>query len=136
MKKKYFLLSFVMACAFLRTATGTAQTPASKYAGAKQKESAGDADLNTKSVKVYRLGDPGVTGPKGLYTPEPEYSDAARRNLLEGKVGLDVVIDNKGRVGYVKVRKPLGMGLDENAVNTVKQWRFTPAMKDGAPVPI
>jgi TonB family protein len=136
MRHGHFLTSLILICVLLPTATGTSQTPATENAGPKQTQSSGDAESNAKSSKVFRLGDPGVTAPKALHNPEPAYTDDARRNNLEGKVGLNVIIDNKGRVSFVSVQKPLGMGLDESAVKTVKQWRFTPATKDGNPVAI
>jgi TonB family protein len=36
----------------------------------------------------------------------------------------------------MKVVRPLGMGLDQKALDAVKQWKFEPAMKDGKPVAV
>jgi protein TonB len=78
----------------------------------------------------------GVTPPKILYQPQPEFSDAARKLQIEGVVGLNIVIDSTGRVRNINVAKPMGAGLDENAVNTVSGWLFDPAQKDGRPVAV
>jgi TonB family protein len=69
--------------------------------------------------------------PKPLHTPEPEFSDAARSAHAQGKVYLYVLINAEGNVAGVQ---PLGMdayGLAQNAMNTVKTWRFKPAMCSG-----
>ena len=69
--------------------------------------------------------------PKALHTPEPEFSDTARSAHAQGKVYLYVLINAEGNVAGVQ---PLGMdayGLAQNAMNTVKTWRFKPAMCSG-----
>jgi TonB family protein len=55
---------------------------------------------------------------------------------LKGVVGLTVVVDDAGRVSDVSIVKPMVAGLDENAVNSVRTWRFAPATKDGRPVAV
>jgi TonB family protein len=69
--------------------------------------------------------------PKPLHTPEPEFSDAARSARAHGKVYVYVLINAEGNVAGVQ---PLGMdayGLALNAMNTIKTWRFQPAMCSG-----
>ncbi|HVZ15933.1 MAG TPA: energy transducer TonB [Terriglobales bacterium] len=72
--------------------------------------------------------------PKALYAPDPEYSEEARRDKLEGTVILSLTVATDGTVHDVKVIKPLGKGLDEKAVAAVQHWRFEPVLKDGKPV--
>jgi TonB family protein len=74
--------------------------------------------------------------PPHLISPhaEPEYSDKARRKRIQGGVLLALLVTADGKPTDIHVTRPLGNGLDEEAVKTVRQWRFTPAMKDGNPV--
>src|SRR5262249_6395578 len=75
-----------------------------------------------------------ITPPIALYQPEPVYTDAARSWRLQGVVGLNIEVDTTGAVRKVSIVRPLGLGLDENAVATVSTWRFSPAKIDGKPV--
>jgi TonB family protein len=76
------------------------------------------------------------THPWPIYKPEPPYSSQARRDKLQGTVGLEIDINAQGNVTDVReVGKRLGEGLDEKAIETVKTWRFLPATLDGVPVP-
>jgi TonB family protein len=70
------------------------------------------------------------------YTPDPDYSDAARKAKYQGTVTLSVVIDKTGTVSRIIIQSALGLGLDENAVNKVRTWRFEPATRDGQPVAV
>jgi TonB family protein len=72
--------------------------------------------------------------PAFLFKMEPEYSDEARRAKLQGDISLSLTVEPDGKVSGVRVLKPLGMGLDEQAIGAVMQWRFKPGMKDGKPV--
>jgi TonB family protein len=83
----------------------------------------------------YRPGS-GVDPPKLLKEVRAEYSDAARRANLEGEVVLEIVIRRDGTVGDVKVLKGLGLGLNDQAVQSVRQWRFAPARLKGTPVDV
>ncbi len=49
---------------------------------------------------------------------------------------LAIVVDETGKVTNVRVIRPLGMGLDEKAIEAVTKWRFRPGYKDGKPVPV
>jgi TonB family protein len=79
---------------------------------------------------------PGITPPKIISKREPAYSEQARKAKLEGSVLLSLVIDENGKPIDIKVVRSLGMGLDEKAIEAVKQWRFEPGKKDGKPVSI
>jgi protein TonB len=67
-----------------------------------------------------------------------EYTEEAKQNRIEGKVGLDVVVLADGAIGDVKVVQSLDSvyGLDKNAVAAMKQWEFKPGMKDSKPVAV
>jgi periplasmic protein TonB len=68
---------------------------------------------------VFHLGESGVSAPKAIY---------------QGVVSLDIVVGADGRVHNARVVHSLGMGLDEKALETVRQWKFDPAKKDGRAV--
>ena len=83
----------------------------------------------------YRVGG-GVSAPKALYAPDPEYSEEARKAKYQGTVVLWVVVGPDGRPHDIKVSRSLGLGLDEKAIEAVRQWKFEPAKKDGTPVAV
>lgn len=78
----------------------------------------------------------GLTHPTLISKVEPEYTEAARHAGLEGTVLLSVALNKDGIPEEVKVVKPLGLGLDESALECVKKWRFHPATNNGEPVPM
>jgi protein TonB len=84
---------------------------------------------------VYSVGG-NVSAPIPIYKPEPPYSEQARKAKYQGTCVLWIVVDAQGNVTSAQVVKPLGMGLDENALKTVKTWKFKPAQRNGAPVPV
>ena len=84
---------------------------------------------------VYRVGG-GVSAPRVVYDPDPEYSEEARQAKYQGTVVLWVVIGPEGHAREIRVQRTLGMGLDEKAIEAVRKWRFEPALKDGRPVAV
>jgi len=84
---------------------------------------------------VYQVGG-GVSAPRPVYDPDPEYSDQARQAKYQGSVILSAVIDPEGRPRNLQVARSLGMGLDQKALEAVTKWRFEPARKDGRPVAV
>ncbi len=77
-----------------------------------------------------------VSAPIPIYKPEPPYSEEARKAKYQGTVVLWIVVDQQGTVTDVRVVKPLGLGLDEKAVETVRTWKFIAAKRNGVPVPV
>ena len=69
-----------------------------------------------------------------IHKQEPEYSEAARKAKWQGNVTVYVDIDESGNVTGVRLVHALGLGLDQRAIDAVKQWKFKPAEKDGKPV--
>jgi TonB family protein len=65
-----------------------------------------------------------------------DYTEDARRAGVEGDVVLEIVVRSDGSVGEVTIKKGLGQGLNERAVQAVRQWRFSPAHRKGAPVDV
>jgi protein TonB len=64
------------------------------------------------------------------------YTDEARRRGATGNVLLEIVVDRDGTVSEVSVRRGLGAGLDERAIEAVRQWKFAPARRLGEPVDV
>ena len=83
----------------------------------------------------YRVGG-GVSAPRVLYAPDPEYSEEARKAKYQGTVVLWVVVGPDGRTKDIRVQRSLGLGLDEKALEAVRNWKFEPARKDGQPVAV
>ncbi len=84
---------------------------------------------------AYRIGG-GVSPPAIIFKVEPEYSEEARKAKFQGTVLLFVVVDEKGNPRDIKIIRPLGLGLDQKAVEAVEKWKFSPGKKDGKPVPV
>jgi len=84
---------------------------------------------------VFRIGG-GVSPPRALSTPDPEYSEEARKAKYQGTVVLWLIVDANGRPRDIRVARSLGMGLDQKAMEAVRNWKFEPAMKDGRPVAV
>ena len=100
-----------------------------------------NSDVELESPQPSQLLDasppqPGVVHPKAIYTPEPEFSEAARKGHLQGTVRVSVLVGINGLPETVTLlcgaAEP---GLNANAVEAAKRWRFEPATKDGKPVP-
>ena len=71
-----------------------------------------------------------------VFAVDPEFSDEARRAKYQGVVVLDIIVDAQGNPQHIKVVRQLGMGLDEKAVEAVKQYKFKPGMFQGKAVPV
>lgn len=84
---------------------------------------------------IFRVG-AGVSPPRPIYQPEPEFSEEARKAKYQGICTLALIVGADGRPSNIHVQSSLGMGLDEKAIEAVKNWRFEPAMKDGHPVAV
>ena len=84
---------------------------------------------------VYRVGG-GVTAPRVIYAPDPEFSEEARKAKYQGTVVLWLVVGSDGRTQKIRVQRTLGMGLDEKAIEAIRRWQFEPARKDGVPVAV
>jgi periplasmic protein TonB len=83
----------------------------------------------------YRPGS-GIEAPEILREVKPDYTEDARRRAITGDVVLEIVVRADGRVGAVKIVRGLGAGLDQRAVDAVRQWLFKPARRFGTPVDV
>jgi TonB family protein len=78
----------------------------------------------------------GIDPPTLVREVKPLYTDEARKQSIEGDVLLEVIVRRDGSVGSMRVLRRLGAGLDERAMEAVRQWRFTPAHRQGAAVDV
>jgi TonB family protein len=78
----------------------------------------------------------GVSAPQVLHTVEPEFTDAARAANYQGSVSIKLIVDSQGNPQDVRLASHLGMGLEEKAIEAVKQYKFKPAMYQGHPVSV
>ena len=76
---------------------------------------------------VYVLQQDGVSTPSCAYCPTPKYSEAGRKEKIEGTVVVEAMIDASGRAGKVWELRGLPAGLTEQAIDVVHQWHFKAA---------
>ncbi len=77
-----------------------------------------------------------VRPPAVIYQVDPEFSEEARKAKFSGNVQVALIVDERGLPTHVRVERGVGMGLDEKAVEAVRQYKFKPAMENGKPVPV
>ncbi len=82
---------------------------------------------------TYAIGN-GVAAPQLIQKQEPQYTKEALDAKFSGSVLLSIVVDETGVPQHIRVVRPVGLGLDERAVEAVQKWRFKPATKDGKAV--
>ena len=75
-----------------------------------------------------------ITAPHATYSPDPKYPKKESKARHRGTVVLDLVVDADGLPRDIKVFHPLSPEFDEEALDAVKKWKFSPASKDGKPI--
>jgi TonB family protein len=83
----------------------------------------------------YRPGS-GIEPPRLLREVKADYTEDARQRSISGEVVLEIVVRRDGSVGDVRILRGLGGGLNDRAVQAVRQWRFAPATRLGSPVDV
>ena len=78
----------------------------------------------------------GVSAPVVIRSVEPEFTAEARSANFQGSVTIQLIVDSQGNPQNVHVVRHLGMGLDEKAIEAVRQYKFKPAMYEGHPVAV
>jgi TonB family protein len=106
--------------------------PSERMLDEMQRRRAGQPVPASETGGVHVVGGD-VTPPVPLYKPEPPYSGKARLASYQGTTILSLVVDAQGNVSDIAVVKPLGVGLDEKAVQTLSTWRFGAATRGGVP---
>jgi len=95
----------------------------------------GDGEGGGYGGGVLRVGG-GVSAPSIIHKADPQYSEEARKARYQGTVVLEAIVLKDGTVQIVRVVKSLGFGLDEKAIEALRQWKFSPARQNGVPVPV
>jgi TonB family protein len=95
----------------------------------------GDGSTAGTGGGPYRPGS-GITPPSLVREVKPVYTEEGRRRTVEGDVVMEVVVRADGSIGNVRVMQGLGAGLDQRAIDAVRQWRFSPAKRYGTPVDV
>jgi TonB family protein len=85
---------------------------------------------------LYKVTADKVDAPKPIHTPDPQYPEIARKTRTEGAMVLWAIVGKAGNVDRVYVQRPLGLGLDEEAIAAVEKWKFQPARRNGEPVAV
>ena len=67
---------------------------------------------------------------------DPQSNEFAQKNGVAGMSMYHVVVEPDGKPGEIAIGRPIGFGLDENAVDAIRKAKFEPAMKDGKPVSV
>lgn len=99
-------------------------------------ECCGVGHTSGNSYGLNGRGGSGISAPRVIYSPEPDFSEEARKVKHQGTVMLWAIIGTDGRPRNIRVQRSLGMGLDEKAIEAFRTWRFQPGMKDGHPVAV
>jgi TonB family protein len=83
----------------------------------------------------YRPGS-GIEPPRLLREVKADYTEDARQRNISGAVVLEIVVRRDGTVGDIRILQGLAGGLNDRAVQAVRQWRFSPAHRQGAAVDV
>ena len=78
----------------------------------------------------------GVSAPELIYKVDPEFSEEARKAKVAGNVLVYLWVGPDGTPSHLRIARGIGMGLDEKALEAVRQWKFKPAMENGKPVAV
>lgn len=81
------------------------------------------------------LGSGNITIALAKFFPRPRPDLSSLPEGTRGDVVLDVTIDTSGKISDLKLIKGLSRAVDDFVIATVRQWTFTPASRDGQPIP-
>ena len=82
------------------------------------------------TAEIYHVG-PDVSAPQLIFCARPGISEEAKRAKYQGVCVVSLIVDAQGNPKRVQVVRHLGKGLDQKAVEAVRQYRFEPAMHNG-----
>lgn len=86
-----------------------------------------------RPAEVLRVAET-VAAPRLIERADPEYTEDARIVGLQGTVELQMEVWPDGRAHNFRLRRGLGLGLDEQAIEAVRKWRFLPGVRNGEAV--
>jgi TonB family protein len=90
---------------------------------------------NENLAKVYTIGED-IKPPRVLSQEEPHFTELAREAKVQGIVVLSVIVDEFGNPHLTGIARPLGAGLDDVAIENLRNWHFSPATRNGEPVAV
>ncbi len=115
------VLTCLMLCAFALISGAVAQQPDDNHA--------------RLEGEVPRAGVNGITAPRCIYCPQPQYSKEALKAKASGVVLVDVTVTSDGQIINPIVLKNPGLGLKEKALAQLQKWKLKPALNpEGKPV--
>ena len=85
---------------------------------------------------VHHMAEPGMVPPKAVYKPDPEFSEASRKSGEKGSVVVALVVGSDGLPRDLRIICSSIPENDENAMATLKSWKFAPGTKDGKPLAV
>jgi TonB family protein len=88
-----------------------------------------------KKEKIYKVGN-GVTAPVLVHAVDAEFSKKAKDAKYQGVSVVSCIVDTNGMPQHVHTVRKLGIGLDEKAIEAVRQYRFKPSILNGQPVAV
>jgi TonB family protein len=94
-----------------------------------------DSGAHSAAYALHHVGN-GVTMPKATYSPDPEFSETARKDKYSSIVMVAGTVDPQGAFTDLCVAQAAGKGLDEKALAVVTTWKFQPATLQGEPVAV
>jgi TonB family protein len=120
---------------------GTAKSEATSFPRPATSPACKPADESSQAPvfedNAYKAGIGGIGFPKCVECPDPSYSEQARSAKVSGIVVLHLIVTAEGYASNIQVKRSLGYGLDEKAVEAVGTWRFEPAVgPNDKPVPV
>jgi TonB family protein len=135
-KLHIFSLPLIATALWLFTPTLVAAQQGSAFLPSRSTSSDDHVD-QTKSPEepVLHIGGD-VRKPKVLHIADAIYSKDGLKNKISGNVEVYLVIDKSGNPIHLRIVRGLGYGLDEQALQAVRQYRFQPATRDGEPVSV
>jgi bla regulator protein BlaR1 len=119
----------------MKTPLATAQSAQTNTQPQPRAVDGAEQPIGVTLQKIYHVGGD-VSAPKLIFAPDPEFTEKARRSKYQGICVISTIVDAQGKPTRVQVVRHLGMGLDKKAVEAVKRYTFTPAMRFGQPVAV